>query len=81
MAARGEGARGFGKRGRLWKRDARPLQAGLGKGNFPEEKVPLPAIGSALVDPVVAPKAAGVAQGALGNAVGQIGRASCRERV
>ncbi|XUR85846.1 hypothetical protein WCP94_002486 [Bilophila wadsworthia] len=37
-----EGARGFDKRSRLWKREMRPSQAGSGKGNFPEEKVPLP---------------------------------------
>ena len=32
----------FDKYSRLWKRETRPLQAGSGKGNFPEEKVPLP---------------------------------------
>ena len=32
----------FDKYSRLWKRETRPPQAGSGKGNFPEEKVPPP---------------------------------------
>ena len=68
----GRGMGLFDKRSRLWKRETRPPQAGSGKGNFPEEKVSLPRNSSALVDPVMAPEAAGVAQGALGDAVGRL---------
>ncbi len=38
----GRGMGLFDKYSRLWKRETRPPQAGSGKGNFPEEKVPPP---------------------------------------
>lgn len=56
----------------LEKGDAAPTGEGSGKGNFPEEKVPPPRNTFCSSCPVMAPEAAGVAQGALGDAVGRL---------
>ena len=49
-----------------------PHRQARGRGISLKKRFPFPAIRSALVDPVMAPEAAGVAQGALGDAVGRL---------
>lgn len=72
MATRGKGHGASTNAAAFGKGKCGPHRRVRERGTSLKKRFPFPAIRSALVDPVMAPEAAGVAQGTLGDAVGRL---------